>query len=161
MLFCETIRWFIWLLCVSGSHNWTRWTVSIESSFVVVKKLFSNLFNFLFIEKFDVLIDILHPRMSIYFMNCNSLIWISIQHSFNQISCLFWYCVFERKFGFKNQSMEIIHSICFKWNCTIKHCIKNNSSTPNICLKSIIALISKYFWSNICRRSTLLSHLFF
>lgn len=57
--------------------------------------------------------------------------------------------------------MKIRHRVCFKRNCAIKHCKKNNSYTPNISLETIVALVSQNLRSNICRSSTLLNHFLF
>ncbi len=53
--------------------------------------------------------------------------------------------------------MKLLHSLSLEWYSTIKHSEKNNSSAPQIDIKTI-ASVSQYFRCYISWRATLFSH---
>lgn len=90
-----------------------------------------------------------HPFMVSYLLNCKSFTWFIIQNLLYQISSWFRYTVMKLICSRKNLFVQSICVFIFKWKVTVQHCKQNNSTRPNINLKTWISFTLNHLWSCI------------
>jgi len=90
--------------------------------------------------------------------DCVASLVIGVEKALNEVFCWVRYFAFKSVPGFENLQVQIFHVISLKGHCAIQHGKQNYTRTPEVGLKSLVALVSDNFGSNVCWSAALLVH---
>ncbi len=131
--------------------------ISVVARAIIVSVLLLNHLSFLVIEELNRGVHATQPGMSIDLADSETLFRVDLKKSAQKITSLCRYVFFQQIFALKDKLVKLFHGLSLEWYCTVEHCEKNNSSTPQIDIKTI-APIPQYFRGNVSWRTTLFSH---
>lgn len=102
-----------------------------------------------------------HPGVVENLLDRKSLVWISLQNTFQQIKSFWtnsiWSLLVLRR-ALYDLLVEFTHVVSFKRNRAKEHRIENDARWPDIRAESHVSTVLKNFWCDVGRSSTLLIH---